>query len=534
MKKSILILTLSLVFIMAISFTTFGAQKEISWQIGSEPPSLDPCLATDSISIDMVENLFLGLTDLAYDINTSETTVIPELATSWEVSEDGLVWAFHLRKDVVWSDGKPVTAHDIEYAVRRTCDPATASNYAYVLYIIKGAKEVNTGEITDLSHIGVKAVDDYTIQFALNHPAGYFPSIAGMWIARPVPKWAIEKYGDKWTEAENIVTNGAYLLKEWKHEDEIVMIKNPKYYDADKVDIDIVHSVIIVEASTAMSMYEAGEIDTVDSVPLEDVDRIKADPVLSKEYVNIPDTCTYYYGFNNTKPPMDNVLVRKAFASAINRQSLIDFVTKGGQTPATTFTCPGIFGHVPPSEGVGMPYNPEAARKYLAEAGYPEGKGLPEVTMMFNTSESHAKIAQAIQQMWKENLGVEVNVVNQEWKVYLETLSEDAPQIFRLGWCADYADANNWVYEVFHSTDSDNRIKWSNAEFDRTVEQAARESDPAKRYELYKRAEQILCEEETAMVPIYFYMLQQMCKPRLQRTYSPLGGEHFDQWKVVE
>ena len=221
MKKNILILTLSLVLIIGMSFTALGAQKTTSWVIGSEPPSLDPCLATDSISIDMVENLFLGLTDLGFDVFTNETEVRPELATSWEVSEDGLVWAFHMRKDVKWSDGKPVTAHDIEYAVRRTCDPATASDYAYVLYIIKGAKEVNTGEITDLSHIGVKAVDDYTVQFALNHPAGYFPSIASMWVARPVPRWAIEKYGDKWTEAGNIVTNGPYLLKEWKHEDEI-------------------------------------------------------------------------------------------------------------------------------------------------------------------------------------------------------------------------------------------------------------------------------------------------------------------------
>ena len=533
MKKNILILTLSLILLVGMSFSALGAQKEVSWLIGSEPPSLDPCLATDSISIDMVENLFLGLTDLAFDINTSETVIKPELATSWEVSEDGLVWAFHMRKDVVWSDGKPVTAYDIEYAVRRTCDPATASDYAYVLYIIKGAKEVNNGEITDLSHIGVKAVDDYTIQFALNHPAGYFPSIAGMWVARPVPRWAIEKYGDKWTEPENIVTNGSYLLKEWKHEDEIVMVKNPDYYDADKVDIDVVRSVIIGEDSTGMAMYEAGELDST-PCPLEDVDRVKADPVLSKEYVNMPDVATYYYGFNNTKPPMDNPLVRKAFSAAINRQALIDFILKGGQTPATTFTAPGLFGHIPPAEGVGIGYDPEAAKKYLADAGYPGGKGLPEVTLMVNTSEAHQKIAQAIQQMWVETLGVEVNLTNQEWKVYLETLTEDAPQIFRLGWGADYADANNFVYEVFHSTDSDNNLKWSNAEFDRTVEQAARETDPAKRYELYKRAEQILCEEEAAMAPIYHYAIQWMVKPGLQRTFSPLGGEHFDEWKIVE
>jgi oligopeptide transport system substrate-binding protein len=528
MKKSILILMLSLSLIAGLSLIAFSEPITVNLNLGTEPPTIDPALASDTTSIDVVEQLFLGLTD--YNDLTME--VIPELATSWEVSEDGLVWAFHLRKDVKWTDGKPVTAHDIEYAVRRTCDPATASDYAYVLYIIKGAKEVNTGEITDLSHIGVKAVDDYTIQFALNQPAGYFPAIAGMWVARPVPKWTIEKYGDKWTDPENIVTNGSYLLKKWAHDDEMILEKNPDYYEADKVQIERVHFVMVVEASTAMAMYENGELDCPGEVPLEDIDRIKADPVLSKELFIAPRLCTYYYGFNNTKPPMDNPLVRKAFSAAINRQSLIDYILKGEQVPATTFTCPGIFGHVLPEEGVGIGYNPDAARKYLADAGYPGGKGLPEVTLMYNTSEAHAKIAQAIQQMWKEVLGVEVNVVNQEWKVYLKTLSEDAPQIYRLGWCADYADANNWVYENFHSIDSDNNPKWSNAEFDRVVEQAARESDPAKRLELYKRAEQILCEEEAAIAPIYFYTFVRMSKPYLIRTLAPMAGDHIKDWII--
>jgi len=494
MKKSILILILSLSLIMGFSLAALSAPVTLHWNLGTEPPTLDPSLATDTTSVDVIEQLFLGLTD--FDVETME--VVPELATSWECSEDGLVWAFHMREDIKWTDGKPVTAHDIEYAVKRTCDPATASDYAYVLYIIKGAKEVNTGEITDLSHIGVKAIDDYTIQFALNQPAGYFPAIAGMWVNRPVPRWTIEKYGDKWTEPENIV-----------------------------------HCLMIVEDSTAMAMYEDGKLDSVDA-PLEDLDRIKADPVLSKELFIAPRLCTYYYGFNNSKPPMDNPLVRKAFSAAIDRQSLIDYVTKGNQLPATTFACPGIFGHVLPSEGVGIGSDPEAARKYLADAGYPEGKGLPEITLMFNTSEGHRKIAQTIQQMWKENLGVEVNLTNQEWKVYLKTLSEDAPQIFRLGWCADYPDANNWVYEVFHSTDSDNRIQWHNAEFDRVVEEAARESDPAKRLELYKRSEQILCEEEAAIAPIYFYTFVRITKPYLTRSYSPLGGEHFRDWKITK
>lgn len=529
MKKSILILILSLSLIMGFSLGALTAPVTLQWNLATEPPTLDPALGTDTTSIWVIEQLFLGLTD--YDDETME--VVPELATSWEVSEDGLVWAFHLRKDVYWTDGRPVTAHDIEYAVKRTCDPATASDYAYVLYIIKGAQEVNSGDVTDLDYIGVKAIDDYTIQFALNQPAGYFPAIAGMWVTRPVPRLAIEKYGIKWTEPENIVTNGPYLLTEWAHEDELIMEKNPDYFDADNVQIEVIHCVMVVEASTAMAMYEDGVLDST-GVPSEDIDRVKTDTDLSKELTIAPDLCTYYYGFNNTKPPMDNPLVRKAFSAAIDRQSLIDYVTKGNQTPATTFTCPGIFGHILPEEGVGIGYDPEAARKYLADAGYPGGEGLPEITLMFNTSEGHRKIAQAIQQMWKDVLGVTVNLTNQEWKVYLKTITEDAPQVYRLGWCADYPDANNWVLEVFHSTLSSNRIKWHNAEFDRVTEEAARESDPAKRLELYKRAEQILCEEEAAMAPIYFYTMVNVSKPYLQRTFAPMGGDHVKDWTITK
>jgi len=197
------------------------------------------------------------------------------------------------------------------------------------------------------------------------------------------------------------------FLKDWKHEDEVYLVKNPDYYEADKVQIEEIHAYCIVEESTAMAMYEDGTIDTV-AAPLEDLDRIKADPVLSKELLLLQGFVLIIMLLIITKPPMDNPLVRKAFSAAIDRQSLIDYITKGNQVPATTFVCPGIFGHVSPSEGVGIGFDPEAARKYLADAGYPEGKGLPEITLMFNTSEGHRKIAQAIQQMWKEHLGVEV------------------------------------------------------------------------------------------------------------------------------
>ncbi len=514
----------------------------INLNLGTEPPTADPQLATDTTSVQVDELLFLGLTD--FDDKTLE--VIPELAEKWSVSADGLKWTFNMRKDIYWvhyspADGKvekkrPVTAHDVEYAVKRCLDPATASDYAYVLYIIKGGEAFNTATVTDAAAlkdaVGVKALDDYTVEFELVAPAGYFPGIAGMWVARPVPKEVIEEHKDKWTEAGNIWTNGPYCLHSWEHDNKMVMVKNPEHPDAANVQIDQINWYMIVEASTAMAMYENGELD-VTGPPSEDLDRIKADPVMSKELYIAPVLCTYYYGFNTTKEPVNNKNVRRALSYAVDRKTLIATVLKAGQKPAKTFACPGIFGS--PAEDPnfkGIEFDPEQAKKELELAGYPGGKGLPKITLMFNTSEGHKKIAEFIQANWKEYLGVEVELANQEWKVYLKTLDEDAPQIYRLGWCADYPDENNWVLEVFHSTKGANRIKWSNAEFDQLTEQAAFESDPAKRKELYFKAEKILCVDEAGIIPIYYYTRVVLTKSYVTRTYAPLGGEHINFWKI--
>ena len=517
--------------------------KEINLNLGTEPPTLDPMLATDTTSVQCDELLFLGLTDI--DDKTSE--VIPELATEWSASADGLKWTFKMRDDVFWVHYDPdsekvkkldkVTAHDVVYGVKRTIDPETASDYAYVNYIIKNGEAVNTGENTDLDSVGVRAVDDYTVEFTLEQPAGYFPAIAGMWINRPAPREPIEKFGEKWTEPGNIVTNGPYCLDTWEHESKMVMVKNPRWYGAKDVSIETINMVMVVEASTAFAMYENGELD-VAGVPLDDMDRVKADPQLSKELYIAPRLCTYYYGYNVTKPPFDNVKVRQAFSHGVDRQKLIDTVLKGGQKPAKTFACPGIFGS--PAEDPsfeGIEFDPGKGKALLAEAGYPDGKGLPEITLMFNTSEGHQKIAQFIQQSWKENLGVEVKLANQEWKVYLKTLNEDSPQIWRLGWCADYTDENNWVLEVFHPTKSGNESQWdpgspSAIEFAKLTEQAAAAPDPAERKDLYFKAEKLLCADQAIIIPIYYYTRVVCTRPYVERTYAPLGGEHINAWKV--
>lgn len=527
----------------------------LNWNFGTEPPTLDPSLATDTTSVDVIENLFLGLT--AFD---PEGNVKGELATEWTVNEAGDVYTFKMRQDAKWvrynpgtkqvEEVGPVTAHDVEYGVKRTLDPRTASDYAYVLYIIKGGEALNTADTAALSEeelqklidaVGVRAVDDYTVEFTLEHPAGYFPGIAGMWVARPMPKDAIEAHGERWVEPGFIVTNGPYMLADWVHEDHLTLLKNPLYYDAANVQIEKIYGVMVVEASTAMAMYENNELDTT-APPLEDMDRIKADPVLSKELHIGPYPCTYYYGFTTDKPPVDNKLVRRALSAAIDRKSLVENVLKGGQLPANTFTTLGMFGSAAQDPDIApwaLDYTLglQKAKEWMAEAGYPDGKGFPEITLMYNTSEGHKKIAEAIAAMWKEALGISVKIENQEWKVYLNTISkktpvEQMPHVWRMGWCADYPDANNWLNEVFNPEKGQNYIRWNNQEFKEIVEKAEVSQDPEERKALYKQAEKILVDDEAGIAPIYYYTTVNLTKPWLTRNYFGLGGQDFYNWKI--
>lgn len=529
----------------------------LHWNWGTEPPTLDPSLATDTTSVDVVGNVFVGLTK--FDPVSGE--VSPYLATKWESGEDAdgnQTWTFSLRDDIAWvnydpttgettqvvdADGNPrfVNANDVVYGVKRTLDPATGSDYAYVLYIIKNGAAVNGGdEGLTVDDLGVKALDDHTVQFTLERKAGYFPAIAGMWVANAMPQWTIEEWADKWTEAGLIVTDGPYVLESWIHGGELDLAKNPLWVNADDVQIERIEGLMIQEESTAFALYENDELDST-GVPLPEMDRVKADPKLSAEYFEAPYPCTYYYGFTNTKPPFDDVRVRKAFVQSIDRQSLIDNVLKGGQTPATSFAPPGIFGAPEPGK-VGLAYDPEAAKASLQE--YLDEKGMTiddfnalGITLMHNTSEGHALIAAAIQQMWKDTLGVEVNVENQEWKVYLDTIKnstplDEMPHIWRLGWCADYPDENNWIHEVFNSDEGANRVRIDNADFNALTVAAGEAEDPAERAALYEKAEKMLAEDIVAYAPIYHYTTVNVTKPWLTRNFPPLGANDFYNWTL--
>jgi oligopeptide transport system substrate-binding protein len=538
----------------------------LSYNLGTEPPNIDPSLATDTTSVTVAGNMFMALTH--QDPVTFEIT--PGLATEWEAGEDAdgnQTWTFHMRDDIPWVNYDPLTgettqevddegnprfvnAHDVVYGIKRVLDPNTASDYAYILYLIQNAQEVNTAaEGVTLDDVGVVALDDQTVQFTLTSPAGYFPAIASTWTASPVPQWVIESdLGDRWTEAGIIVSNGPYVLDTWIHGGEMVLVKNPLWPEADSVQIERIEAVMLTDASTAFALYENNELDTA-AVPLPEMDRVKADSVLSGEFTSVPVNCTYYYGFTNNKPPFDDARVRRAFSAAIDRQSLIDNVLKGGQTPASFFTNPVNFGAPAADSGIGLGYDPELAQaelqSYLDENGMTiEDFNALGVVLMHNTSEAHAQIAAAIQQMWQDTLGATVTVENQEFGVYLATLEKDAPladapHIWRLGWCADYPDANNWLLEVF-SIDGSNSTRRNcldetcsqvePSEYDELVRQAQVSQDPEERIALYAQAEEILADTEAAIANIYFYTSANVSKPWLTRTFA--SHDYFPSWSL--
>ncbi len=536
--------------------------------VGTEPPTLDPSLATDSTSIWFIRQMFVGL--LGFD---EKAEVTPYLATEWKSSPDGLKWTYKLKQGITWvrynpasgqveqvldKNGKPinVTAHDVVYGVKRTLNPRYASDYSYVLYAIKGGEAFNTADFKKLGDteiqkleaaVGVKALDDYTVEFTLESPAGYWPAISAMWVTFPQYAPIIADKGDRWAEPGMIVTNGPYTLKEWTHQSRVALVKNPFWPDAKNVQIEVIQGPIITSESTCMQMYEKGEIDMMAQpgweVPLPDRDRARTDAKLSKELLVKARMSTYYYGFVSTRKPFDNPLVRKALSATIDRKTLIDTVVKGGERPAHTFTAPGVFGSAADDATI-APYLLDykdglvKAKEWMKQAGYPDGEGL-KVRLGHNVSEAHAQVAQAIQAMWKQAFPkADIKIETQDWAVYLKTLSPTAPDaekpdVYRISWNSDYPDANNWVNEVFGPQSGQNYAKYNNGKFTELILAAAKEIDPAKRKEMYSKAEKIFIEEDMGIAPIYHATYFRLYKSYLtEHPISPVTGDPVHQWKM--
>jgi len=478
-----------------------GSDNHFRVNIGTEPPSLDWSLATDHVSFNVIANLMVGLTEFDKTLKPA-----PVIAKSWDVLEGGNKIVFHLRDDVQWSDGKKVRAQDFEYSWKRLLNPKTASEYAYTLFDIVNAQEYYEGKITDPAAVGVHAPDDTTLVVQLRHPASYFLAITTFEVTFPQRQDIIEKFESRWTEPENIVTNGPFLLSSWKHENEIELRANPRFFRG-KPAMDKVTMVMVNEKTTALAMYDQGQLDFLDnhSIPIFE----KSQLAKRRGFKSVPQLRGYYYGFAVNRKPFNDVRVRKAFMMAIDR-NVFPTILHGGEIPAPSWIPPGMLAHNPK---IGLLFNPPEARRLLREAGYPEGKGLPPVVLAYNTEEDHKMVAEAVQGMWQRNLGVVVTVENQEWKVYLKKLQNDPPHIFRMGWGADYPDPDNFM-KLFTANSGNNQTRWKNQRYDQLLERAAQELDSAKRVKLYDEAQKILCETDLPIMPFFWTAESTLLNPR--------------------
>ena len=486
-----------LIFISCTISKTDNSSHIFRMSIPTEPPTLDWSLATDGVSFNVIANIMEGLAEFDKKLNPK-----PAIASKWDVSGDGKIYKFYLRKDVFWTDGKPVTAYDFEYSWKRLLNPATAAEYAYFLYDILNAYEYNSGKIKDSDLVGVKALSSDILEIKLKRPIVYFPSITTFMVTFPQRRDIIERYGDRWTEPENIITNGPFRLTKWRHEYQLILKANEKYYSG-KPEINTIKMFVINERNTALTLYETGDLDIV-SLPPEAIPSYRE----KFEYKNIPLLRGYYYGFNVHKKPFDDIRVRRAFAMAINKKEL-PRILNGGEIPTDSWIPNGMLAHNP---DIGLKFNLIEVSKILSEAGYPDGKGLLPITLIFNTDPVNSLIAENVQSQWKKNLNVEVKLDNQEWKVFLKRLKTDTPAIFRLGWGADYPDPDNFM-TLFTTDSGNNNTGWSNKRYDELINMARGEGDREKRINMYDEAQRILLEEDIAIIPLFFTAQNVLIKP---------------------
>ncbi|QTN00846.1 peptide ABC transporter substrate-binding protein [Sediminibacillus dalangtanensis] len=474
-----------------------SGDKVLRLNNGVEPTSFDPPEGFDAASWQSLNNLMEGLTRLGQDHQPEAAT-----AESWDISDDGLEYTFHIREDAKWSNGDDVTAEDFVFAWTRLLDPEEGFSSAFLGYFIKGGEAFNSGE-GSADDLGLEAMDEKTFKVTLEAPTGFFLNVISNPAFFPVNKAVAEENPEWYAEADTFVANGPFKLSEWNHDSDFTMVKNDQYWDKDTVKLDEVHWAMVNETNTEYQMFESGDLDTSE-IPAD----LAEDLLDSDQVVIDPQAGTQFYRFNVNEEPFQNVKIRKALAMAVNQDEIVDYVTKKGEKPARGFVS---YGFEDPSgndfretNGDLVEYDPEQAKKLLEkgmeEEGYDE---LPPITLTYNTSDDNKKIAETVQQRFQQDLGIEITLENAEWNVFLQDQKDLKHQLSRSSFLADYGDPINFL-ESFVTDSSMNRTGWSNEEYDDLIAQAKQEADEEKRWNLMYEAEKVLF-EEMPIVPVNFY-----------------------------
>jgi oligopeptide transport system substrate-binding protein len=489
----------------------------------AEPETLDPAIITGQPEFRIVIGLFEGL--MQSDPKTAR--LIPGLAKSVEISPGGCTYTFHLRTNLVWSTGGPITADDVVYSWIRALNPATASDYAGQLYFVKNAEAFNAGKIKDPSLLGIHALDKYTVRVELNHPTPFFLDFCAMPITYVVPRQTIEKYGDRWIMARPLPSSGPYELVYWRLNDKVRLKKNLRYWDAARTQSDIIDLLPVGSPSTALNLYMNGQVDIVWDKELVPVDLL--DVLLKRrDFHKFNYLATYFIRFNVTRKPFDDPRVRQALALAVDKERIVKKITRAGEQPATHLVPDGTANYLPVN---GLGYDPARARQLLAEAGYPGGQGFPRFDYIFNaaaggSAKIHEEIGIELQQMWRDQLGIHMDLRQLEWKVYLNAQDHLDYNLSRSSWVGDYDDPQTFL-GMFTSNDGNNRTGWKNASYDALINEANEQTDLKKRAELFQQAETMLVSNQVPIIPLYFYVgINYFDTNKIQGLYENILDDH--------
>jgi oligopeptide transport system substrate-binding protein len=494
---------------------------------GDEVQDIDPHGVEGTIENRVIIALLEGL--VSEDPNTLEPT--PGMAEKWEISPDGLVYTFHLRPDAKWSNGEPVTATDFVRSYQRMLTPSVASRYSYMLFVAVGARDYLEGRLKDFAQTGFKAVDEHTLQITLVQPTPFLLRAMNHYAWYPLPISTLEKFGgmDKkgtaWTRPGNFVGNGPFVLKSWVQNQKLVVAKSPTYWNHQNVKLDEIHFYPVSSSDTEERMFRTGQLQITHEIPLSKI------PLYQREHpdsIRIDPFCgVYFYRFNTTRAPFTDLRVRRALTLAIDRESLVKKVTLGDELPAYHIVPPNLVGYNSRNQVTG---DLAEAKRLLAEAGYPDGKGFPRVELLYNTLEKHRIIAEALQEMWRRNLGVEITLHNEEWKTYMDDQNTMNYQVQRAGWIADYLDPHVFL-DLWETGNGNNVTGWGNPEYDRLLHASLNAKTNEERYEIYQKMEKILV-DELPIMPIFFYTQPRLISPKVIGYYTtPLDNYP---WQYVD